>query len=208
MNIMRLMGRFTAPACLHPVLTSPPSAASLAALSVGAAGLGALVALSGPGTALAASDHGSAAALAGHNGPPVAVASPSSATPGSAVEFQVTCPNPDTTSATLAGATLGLPSQVPMTRTSDNGIFDVTVTLPHSIKPGHYRPDIDCSSGGSAPASLEVTALPGPGGAQTGDGSTSTQTNSGLTEVGLAMIAAGAVTGGIALRRRSSGPRP
>lgn len=203
---MRLMGRFTAPARLRPVLTSPPPA-SLAALSLGAAGLGALVSLSAPGSALAASDRVAGAALAGNHGPAVATASPSTATPGSAVEFQVTCPDTDTSSATLSGATLGLPSQVPMTRTSDNGIFDVTVTLPRSIRPGHYNPDIDCSDGSSAPASLQVTALPGPGGAQTGDGSTSTQTNGGLTEFGLAMIAAGAVTGGIALRRRNSGPR-
>jgi hypothetical protein len=206
MNIMRLLRRFGIPSCHRPAPTGV-APASLAALSLGAAGLGALISLSVPGSALAAPDRAASAALPGKIGAAVATASPSSATPGSTVEFEVTCASITASSATLSGATLGLPSQIPMTRTSDNGIFNVTVRLPRSIRPGSFHPDIDCSDGSSAPAALQVTALPGPGGAQTGDGSTSTQTNSALTEAGLAMIAAGAVTGGVALRRRGSGTR-
>ncbi len=84
------------------------------------------------------------------------------------------------------------------------GVFTITVTLPASILPGVYHPDIDCSDGTSATAPLRITAFPTSGGAQTGDGTTSTATNNGLAAGGLVLIGIGAVAGGIALRRRSA----
>jgi hypothetical protein len=135
-------------------------------------------------------------------------ADPSSATPGTAITFQVTCASLDASSATFFGTTLGLPEQVPMDKQSGDGVFSVTVTLPGNIQPGTYHPDMDCSDGSSATATVTVTALPGRGGAQTGDGTTSTQTNTSLAMIGLGLIAEGAVAGGIAVRRRSSGRRP
>jgi len=50
---------------------------------------------------------------------------------------------------------------------------------------------------------LLVTAVPS-GGAATGDGTTSTTTNGRLAMAGLVLIAAGALAGGFALRRRGS----
>jgi len=115
----------------------------------------------------------------------------------------VFCASLDASSATLLGTVLGLPQQIPMNKESGvAGAFSATVTLPQSIKPGTFMPDMDCSDGSSAAATLKVTPIPSPGGAPTGDGSTSTQTNSGLAAAGLAMAGAGALTGGIALRRK------
>ena len=156
-------------------------------------GLGiAAAAVSGPALAATASTPGSA----------VAFASPSTVTPGTSVTFQVTCGSVQATSATLFGVTLGLPQQIPMDKVSSGGVFSITVTLPGSIRPGTFNPAIDCSDGSSATARVRVTAMPS-GGAQTGDGTTSTATNTGVSAVGLGLIAVGAVAGGIALRRRS-----
>lgn len=182
---MRLMRRFAASCGLSISL------AGSAALGLGVVA----AALSGPALAATASPPGSA----------VAFADPSTVTPGTSVTFQVTCGSLQASSATLFGTTLGLPDQIPMDKSS-GGVFSVTVSLPGSIQPGTYRPDIDCSDGSSATASLRVTALPSGGGAETGDGTTSTTTNTGLAAGGLVLIAVGAVAGGIALRRRS-GPR-
>ncbi len=141
--------------------------------------------------------------------PPGATGSvnPSTATPGTQVTFQVFCSSLNAASATLFGTTLGLPEQIPMNKGSVGGVFNITVTLPSSIQPGKYTPDMDCSDGSSATVTLMVTALPSPGGAQTGDGTTSTQTNTGLAAAGLALISVGAVAGGIALRRRKTDSR-
>jgi len=166
-----------------------------------ALGLGVIAAIvSGP--ALMSSP--ALAATTSQPGGAVAVARPSTVTPGTAVTFQVTCGSLQATSATLFGTTLGLPEQIPMNKESNDDVFTVTVTLPSSTQPGTYNPDIDCSDGSSAVATLHVTAMPSGGGAQTGDGTTSTTTNTGLSAGGLALIAIGAVAGGIALRRRST----
>ena len=56
----------------------------------------------------------------------------------------------------------------------------------------------------SASARIKVTPFPSQGGAATGDGTTSTQTDNGPAYGGLALIGIGAVAGGIAVRRRST----
>jgi hypothetical protein len=166
--------------------------------SSAAMGMGALLAATG-GPAQAAVVNPSGGGATGS-------VDPSSATPGSSVTFQVFCASLDTSSATLFGTTLGLPEQIPMDKESGNdGTFSATVTLPSSIQPGTYTPDMDCSDGSSATATLKVTALPSPGvGVQTGDGTTSTRTNTGLAEIGVALVAVGAVAGAIALRRKNA----
>ena len=88
-----------------------------------------------------------------------------------------------------------------------SGDFTITVTLPRSIQPGTYTPSMDCSDGSSTTARLTVTSVAPKGGAQTGDGTSSTQTNGGLSAVGLGLIGAGAVAGGFALRRRGPAGR-
>ncbi len=131
--------------------------------------------------------------------------SPSSATAGSSVTFQVFCASLDTASATLFGTPLGLPEQIPMDKEAAAGVFNATVSLSTRIRPGTYSVDMDCSDGSSASATLTVTTLPKPGvGVPTGDGTTSTQTNTGLATAGLAVAGVGVMTGMVALRRRYS----
>jgi hypothetical protein len=159
-----------------------------------AVGLGiAAVAMSGPALAATASSPGNT----------VASVVPSRVTPGTRVTFAVACASVDASSATLFGQTLGLPEQIPMQNGAANGDFVITVTLPATIRPGTYHPDIDCSDGTSTSVTLHVTQMPSGGGAQTGDGATSTTTNTGLAAGGIVLMAVGAVAGGIALRRRS-----
>jgi hypothetical protein len=163
-------------------------------------------------SALAAPDSGSSAGrpsgVTVASGETVGSASPSTTTPGSRVTFAVSCASADTSSATLFGQTLGLPEQIPMNAGGGDGDFAVTVTLPAGIDPGVYHPDIDCSDGTSASVRLRVTEFPAAGGAQTGDGATSTTTSTGLSAAGLVLIAVGAIAGGIALRRRSASRSP
>jgi hypothetical protein len=194
---MRLFGRFAGSCWLA------------AGLALGCSWLGSAALLAaGPAVAATASQSGQAgqsgdSGQSGLSGQTVASVVPSSATPGSRVTFAVSCSSMNATSATFFGQTLGLPEQIPMEAGAADGDFVVTVTLPASIRPGVYRPDIDCSDGTSATARLTVTGFPAAGGAQTGDGTTSTQTNNGLVAAGLGLTAVGAICGGIALRRRS-----
>jgi hypothetical protein len=147
---------------------------------------------------------GSAGLAAGSH----AFATPSTATPGSKVTFTVNCDqglNAGGADAILIGTTLSLPSRIPMN--SINGSlfnFAITVTLPSSILPGAFDPEIQCPGGAeSANASLLVTPVPN-GGAATGDGTTSTTTDSRLALAGLVLIGIGALAGGFALRRRGA----
>lgn len=135
---------------------------------------------------------------------PRASASPASAQPGQAVTFRISCEGAK--SATLFGATLGLPEQIPMGLGMHDGEFTATVTLSQRIAPGTYSPSIDCDNGQSAQAQLMVNALPGKG-AQTGDGTASTATDETVTAAGLVLLGLGAVIGGFALRQRRSASR-
>jgi hypothetical protein len=109
-------------------------------------------------------------------------------------------------SATLVGTSLGLPSQIPMQASSQQNVFVTTVVLPTTLAPGTYNPDINCSNGPTASATLTVNAVPSPAPA-TGDGTTSTATNGTLTDIGLGLLGAGALAGGLVIRRRRSGSR-
>ncbi|MGA3151083.1 MAG: hypothetical protein ACLPN6_05210 [Streptosporangiaceae bacterium] len=140
------------------------------------------------------------AAFAGTTGS----ASPATVSPGGQVTFTVDCGGP-AASATLFGTTLGLPEQIPMTPAATAGDFSVTVTIPARTAAGPYNPGVDCSNNSSTTISLDVQDLPAAGGAQTGDGTTSTTTNGGLALGGLALIAGGAITGGFAVSRRRAG---
>ena len=136
-----------------------------------------------------------------------AFATPAAATPGAKVTFTVNCDqglNAGAADAILIGTTLGLPSRIPMNAINGSLFnFNITVTLPRTIRPSAYDPEIECP-GGVAPANAEllVTAVPH-GGAATGDGTTSTTTNGRLALGGLALIGVGALAGGFALRRRA-----
>lgn len=147
------------------------------------------------------------AALAGN---PAVNIYPNPSAPGTSTTFTVNCANEmspgPASSATLDGSSLGLPSQIPMQASSQQNVFVTTVVLPTTLAPGTYNPDINCSNGPTASATLTVNAVPSPAPA-TGDGTTSTATNGTLTDVGLGLLGAGALAGGLVLRRRRSGSR-
>ena len=145
------------------------------------------------------------AALAGN---PTVNIFPNPSAPGTSTTFTVDCDTSagPASSATLDGSSLGLPAQIPMQASGQSNMFEVTVVLPTSVAPGTYDPGINCSNGVTAAGALTVNAVPGQA-PQTGDGTTSTATNSALTDVGLALAGAGSLAGGLVLRKRRSGSR-
>jgi hypothetical protein len=140
----------------------------------------------------------SAAPAAASQRPRISV-SPNPSAPGTTTTFEVLC-GANTNSATLFGTAIGLSKQIPMhhVQAPTFGEFRVTVTLPVNIGPGTRRPSIDCSNGFSGFAVVRVRPIPGQG-ALTGDGTTSTQTGTPLTEIGVGAIAIGVVVGAAAL---------
>jgi len=133
---------------------------------------------------------------------------PNPSAPGTATTFVVTCNSVaaggSANGATLSGTSLGLPAQVPMQQGSQSNQFQTTVNLPQTIAPGNYSPSVNCNNGVTQTVNIVINAVPGQA-PQTGDGSTSTATDSALTVAGLVLLGAGAVGGGVVLRRRRSG---
>jgi hypothetical protein len=140
------------------------------------------------------------AALAGTPTSPAVTITPNPSAPGTATTFDAFC-GINATSAILVATSLGLAEHIPMQSTGTNsGEFVITVTLPSSIVPGTYNPDVDCSNGASGPATFRVNAVPAAA-PETGDGATSTTTNGTMTAVGFGLAAVGAVAGGLVLAR-------
>jgi len=115
---------------------------------------------------------------------------------GTSTTFAVNCSSQTAagpaTSAILIGTTLGLPEHIPMRASTHSNEFVTTVVLPSSIRAATYQPDIDCSNGVTASATLTVS----PGGAPaTGDGATATTTDGPLTAAGLGLAGSGALAG-------------
>jgi hypothetical protein len=173
------------------IVMAAAAPAALAAPSAGA-----------EGGVLAASIRLTAAAIGGAGS---TSAAPDPARPGQIVDFSINCGSAG--AATLFGAQLGLAEHIPMRSSGGavTGLFFADVTLPAGIRPGTYHPEMDCSSGVTGTASLTVSSIPAGGGVATGDGTTATATNGRLVVLGLSILGLGAVTGGIALRRRRSG---
>jgi hypothetical protein len=140
-------------------------------------------------------------ALAGTPTSPAVTISPNPSAPGTATTFDAFC-GINATSAIFVGTSLGLAEHIPMQSTGTNsGEFVITVTLPSTIVPGIYNPDVDCGNGASGPATFRVNALPAQA-PETGDGATSTATNGTMTAVGLGLAAAGAAAAVLVLARR------
>lgn len=157
-----------------------------------------------------ASDQSAADSLSAFMNNPSVDITPNPSAPGTATTFVADCASLSAggpaDSATLSGTTLGLASQIPMQPGTQPDQFVVTVTLPQSIAPGSYSPEISCSNGVTETAVLEVNAVPGQAPA-TGDGTTATATDGRLTVAGLGLLGIAAVAGGLVLRRRRPGRR-
>lgn len=127
---------------------------------------------------------------------------PDPSAPGTATTFDVYC-GPHAFSATLFGVTLGTANLILMHGAPGGmaGEFSVTVTLPTSISPGTYHPSVDCSNGKAGAFEFSVNPVPLEP-AETGDGTTATQTGTPLVQIGYGLIGLGVLAGGVALRRR------
>jgi hypothetical protein len=136
------------------------------------------------------------------SGPTVNV-TPNPSTPGARTIFSIMCGS-SATSATLAGATLGLADRIPMQPITRTGEFAITVVLPGTTSPGLYMPRIDCSNGVTATPALNVGSVPAQA-PQTGDGATATSTNTALMAAGASLLWLAAGLGGFLVYRRKLG---
>jgi hypothetical protein len=172
------------------------------AAALGSAALVTAVALAA--TAARASAPGPADATA-------AAVQPATATPGGSVRFTVSCASLDTAAATLLAQPLGMPALIAMNAAAMQGDFVITVRLPSGIRPGRYRPRIECSDGTSAVATLWVESVQAAAAARAAAASEraaaatpTSPVSAGLAAGGVALMAVGALAGGsaLALRRR------
>jgi hypothetical protein len=150
-----------------------------------------------PTTAARASGPGPAGAAA-------AAVQPTTATPGGSVRFTVSCASLNTAAATLLAQPLGIPALIPMNAATMEGDFVVTVRLPSGIRPGRYRPRVECSDGTSAVTTLWVDSVQAAAAARAAAAAPTSPVRAGLAAGGVALMAVGAVAGGsaLALRRR------
>jgi hypothetical protein len=172
------------------------------AAAIGSATLATAVLL--PATAAQASAPGPADAA-------VAAVHPATTTPGGSVRFTVSCASLDTAAATLLAQPLGIAALIPMNAAAMEGDFVVTVRLPSGIRPGRYRPRVECSDGTSAVATLWVESVQAAAAARAAAASEraaaaapTSPVGAGLAAGGVALMAVGALAGGsaLALRRR------
>jgi hypothetical protein len=174
--------------------------ATAAALGIAALAMAVLL----PATAARASAPGPAGVAA-------AAVLPTTATPGGSVRFTVSCASLDTATATLLAQPLGIPAPISMNAAAMEGDFVVTVRLPSAIRPGRYRPRVECSDGSAAVATLWVQSVQAAAAARATAASDraaaatpTSPVNAGLAAGGVALMAVGALAGGsaLALRRR------
>lgn len=164
----------------------------------GAAGL--------PAAALMAAA-GAEAAVTSTPGGTTASVAPATAIAGSAATFSVSCARLDAAAATLLGGPLGLPTLIPMDAAARQGDFVITLQLPVRTRPGRYHVRIACSDGTSATVGLAVESAAAAAASRAAAAAGPAPVTTALTIGGLALMAVGAVSGGIALSRLRSGYR-
>lgn len=157
--------------------------------------------LAGPAPSSSAAPPVAAAPAVAAGGPTTRI-TPDPSAPGTRTTFVVFCGG-QAFSATLFGITLGMANLILMHSAPGGrpGEFSLTITLPASIRSGSYHPSVDCSNGAAGTFDLSVSPVPQQP-PETGDGTTSTQTDSPLVSVGYGLIGLGVLAGGVALRRR------
>lgn len=165
-----------------------------------------MAALASAAPAALASTRGAGESPAALDNNPDGSVTPNPTTPGTATTFVVSCNSVtaggNATAATLVGTPMGLPADIPMQQGSQPNQFVVTVNLPQTIGAGSFSPNINCNNGVTQTVNIQVNAVPGQAPA-TGDGTTSSATDSTLMVAGLGLLAAASVGGGLVLRRRS-----
>lgn len=165
-----------------------------------------MAALASAAPAALASTRGAGESPASLDNNPDGSVTPNPTTPGTATTFVVSCNSVtaggNATAATLVGTPMGLPADIPMQQGSQPNQFVVTVNLPQTIGAGSFSPNINCNNGVTQTVNIQVNAVPGQAPA-TGDGTTSSATDSTLMVAGLGLLAAASVGGGLVLRRRS-----
>jgi hypothetical protein len=165
-----------------------------------------MAALASAAPAALASTRGAGESPAALDSNPNSSVTPDPSTPGTPTTFVVSCNSQtaggNATAATLVGTPMGLPAEIPMQQGSQPNQFVVTVNLPQTIGAGSFSPNINCNNGVTQTVNIQVNAVPQQAPA-TGDGTTSTATDSTLMVAGLGLLAAASVGGGLVLRRRS-----
>ncbi len=131
--------------------------------------------------------------------------SPTTAAPGEILTFSIVCPTASE-QANVTRGDLGSPSGVtPLVPTpGGGGGFAGTATA--ATTPGTYQYTPQCDTGPLDPLTVTVsgTATTPKGGVKTGDGTTSSGSNTGLLAVGGGLLGMVAV-GGLVLARRRPG---
>ena len=127
---------------------------------------------------------------------------PSTVPAGAEVALRASCDD-NLKSATVNSGLFG-----PVTVKPQFGFLTATVTVPSNTRAGDYRLDLQCPDGGkTASTTLHVVAKvqPARGPATGGGGMAPGRQAPALIGGGLAVVAAGLVLGGLALRRRRFG---
>ncbi len=188
----------------------PPRRAAVTRLGF-ALGLAATLGCAALATAMLLPATAARASAPGPAGTAAAAVKPAMATPGGSVQFTVSCASLDTAAATLLAQPLGIQPLIAMNAAAMEGDFVVTVRLPSGIRPGRYRPRIECSDGSSAVATLWVESVQAAAAARAAAASEraaaatpTSPVSAGLAVGGVALMAVGALAGGsaLALRRR------
>jgi hypothetical protein len=150
-------------------------------------------ALASAAPAALASSRGSSERLAALDNNPASTVTPDPTSPGTATTFVVSCNSQtaggNATAATLVGTPMGLSAEIPMQQGSQPNQFVVTVNMPQTIGAGSFSPNINCNNGVTQTVNIQVNAVPEQAPA-TGDGATSTATDSTLMVAGLGLLAA------------------
>jgi hypothetical protein len=126
---------------------------------------------------------------------------PSTTPAGDEVALRASCTD-NLKSATVTSGLFGTVTVKPQF-----GFLTATVTVPSSTRAGDYRLDLRCPDGSTATTTLHVVAKVQPvrGPATGGGGMAPGRQAPALIGGGLAVVAAGLVLGGLALRRRRFG---
>jgi hypothetical protein len=120
---------------------------------------------------------------------------------GDDANFFVKCES-SSTSASLTGTSLGLPSNIEMDKLTSRE-FDLDITVPFGASRGAHHISMQCSDGSFVSVTLVVSPH---GGANTGDGATSGGASTVALATGSLLITGAAIGFVLLMRRRTAHP--